>query len=131
MSSSVYSVQQNYNAVAWLANQLLLSSNVNDPIAQTNISFAIWDIMDGDTTDPDGGATALINQAFAEAVTDNYVGSNVTVYTPTPKQVHGQNVSQEFLVVNAPEPPAVAILGFDLLSVLAIVLLFRRYRVRA
>jgi|ERR1700733_5345188 hypothetical protein len=137
-SSSGYSVQDNYDAVAWLANQLLLPSNVNNSTAQTNISFAIWDLMDGQKTDPlnTGAVASLISQAFTEVVTDNYVGSNVTVYTPSPRQPQGLNVSQEFLVVNGPsvstpEPGAAALLGFDLLSVLAVLFLLRRYRVRA
>jgi hypothetical protein len=105
-------------------------SNVTNPTAQTNISFAIWDIFDGQTTDPDNGAASLITTAFTD-VAGGYVGSNVTVYTPQP---HG--VSQEFLVVNGPpvstpEPAAAAILGFDLLSALVGVFLLRRYRVRA
>jgi hypothetical protein len=126
-----YTAQQGYDAVAYLANQLVASSNVNDPTAQTNLSFAIWDIMDDQQTDPDGGASALIAQAFNAVVNDNYVGSNVTVYTPSQKQPKGQNVSQEFLTVTAPEPAAAAVLGLDLLSVRAIVFLLRRYWVRA
>ncbi|MGA2578420.1 MAG: hypothetical protein ABSH24_20600 [Bryobacteraceae bacterium] len=134
-SDTTYTVQQNYDAVAWLANQLLLPANVYSGTAQTNISFAIWDIMDGQKTDPDGGATGLITSAFA-AVTSGYVGTNVDVFTPAPKQAAGSNVSQEFLVVNgptvpAPEPASAAVLGFDLLSALGIVFLVRRYRVRA
>lgn len=109
-SLSGYTVQQNYNAVAWLANMLLLPGNVTDWTAQTNYSFAIWDIMDGQTTDPDGGAQNLIADAYS-AVTDGYVGSNVTVYTPSPNL----NASQEFLVVNAPEPSTLLLLGAGLL----------------
>jgi len=127
---NTYTAQQAYDAVAWLANQLVLPSNVTDPTVQTNISFAIWDIMDGATTDPGGGAASLITTAFTN-VTDGYVGSNVTVYTPSPRNGPGYNASQEFLVVSTPEPAAAAILGFDLLSALAGVFLLRRYRVRA
>jgi hypothetical protein len=139
-SDSGYTVQQNYDAVAWLANQLVQSGNVNNATAQTNISFAIWDIMDGQTTDPDGGAKNEIKNAFS-AVLGGYVGTNVSVFTPAPKTGIGQNVSQEFLVVGggpgngplvqAPEPASAAILGVDLLSALGIVFLIRRYRVRA
>jgi len=122
--------QQDYNAVAWLANSLLASGNVTNPTAQINLSFAIWDIFGGATTDPDGGAMADITAAF-NAVKGGYVGTNVEVFSPVPS-----NASQEFLVVNgpaisAPEPAAFAILGADLLSVLAIVFVLRRRRVQA
>src|ERR1700733_4179031 len=51
-------VQQNYDAVAWLANGLLAGSNVNNATAQINYSFAIWDIFNSSTpSDPDGGAS--------------------------------------------------------------------------
>jgi len=110
-SLTSYTVQQNYNAVAWLANQLLLSGNVTNWTAQTNYSFAIWDIMDGQTTDPDGGAQALIASAFDAVTNHGYVGSNVTVYTPNPNV----NASQEFLVVNTPEPSTLLLLGAGLL----------------
>jgi hypothetical protein len=127
-SLSGYSVANNYNAVAWLANQLLLPANLNNSTNQTNISFAIWDIMDGasalpltSSTDPDGGAGSWITQAFTEAVTDHYVGSNVSVYTPTP---HG--VSQEFLVVTTPEASAPVLLAVDLLGFMALVGFLRK-----
>jgi len=110
-SLSGYTVQQNYNAVAWLANMLLLPGNVTNSTAQTNYSFAIWDIMDGQTTDPDGGAQGLIADAYYNVVTNGYVGSDVTVYTPSPNL----NASQEFLVVNAPEPSTLLLLGLGLL----------------
>jgi len=143
-NGKTYNAQQDYDAVAWLANQLVMSSNLTNWTAQTNISFAIWDIMDGQATDPDGGATGtngLIDQAFA-AVAAGQIYTNVSVFTPSPKQQQGDNVSQEFLVVgngsnnNVPliqtsEPSSAAVLGFDLLSVLAVLLLVRRYRVRA
>jgi hypothetical protein len=124
-----YTVQQNYDAVAWLANQLL--GNVSNPTTQTNISFAIWDIMDGQTTDPDGGATGkngFIAQAFA-AVVGGYVGSNVEVFTPSPDM----SVSQEFLVVNGPtistpEPVAAGVLGANLVTVLGLFFFLRRRR---
>jgi hypothetical protein len=129
------SVQQNYDAVAYLANQLVLPANVISATAQTNISFAIWDIMDGQTTDPDGGAGGLITAAFNAIQNPNNIYTNVTVFTPAPKQAAGSNVSQEFLVVNGPsiatpEPASAAVLGCDLLCALGIVFLVRRYRVR-
>jgi hypothetical protein len=138
-SDTAYTVQQNYDAVAWLANQLLLDDN--DPTAQANYSFAIWDIMDGASTDPDGGALTLIGDAFTAIQTSSNIYTNVTVFTPAPKGKAGSNPSQEFLVVGggsnggplvqAPEPASASLLGFDLLSVAGIAFLLRRYRVRS
>jgi hypothetical protein len=138
--------QQNYDAVAWLANNLLYGTtvegkntvpNVTDPTEQIDYSYAIWDIFDGRS---DGGAPvlSLITAAFA-AVNNTkqpYVASNVEVFTPSSQNPKGKNASQEFLVVNGPvvatpEPAAAALLGCDLLSVLGIVYLLRRYRIRA
>jgi hypothetical protein len=103
-----YTAQQAYNAAGWLANGLL--SNVNNPNSQVNYSFAIWDIFDGRQMDPNGGASALESAAFS-SVSNGYVASNVSVFTPTPL-----NASQEFLVVRAPEiDPASVISGLTLL----------------
>ena len=91
---SNYSAQQAYNAAGWLANGLL--NNLNDPNSQVNYSFAIWDVLDGQQTDPSGGAMALEAAAYA-AVNSGYTANNVSVYTPRPL-----NASQEFLVVSPP-----------------------------
>jgi hypothetical protein len=105
-----YTAQQAYNAAGWLANNLLTNSNVNNPTSQVNYSFAIWDIFDGQQTDPNGGAQLLESQAFSQ-VSNGYVASNVSVFTPNPL-----NASQEFLVVRAPEiDPASAMSGLTLL----------------
>ncbi len=89
-----YSAQQAYNAAGWLANGLL--NNLGDSNSQVNYSFAIWNVFDGQQTDPNGGALALESAAFA-AVSNGYVATNVSVYTPRPL-----NASQEFLVVSPP-----------------------------
>ncbi len=130
-----FNAAQDYDAVAWLANQLLSNPNVNNPNSpvQAQYSFAIWDIFDGQTT---GGAASanLITSAFA-AVLGGYQGTNVDVFTPSAQNQKGQNASQEFLVVNGPvatpEGDSAALLVFDLLCVLAIVLVVRRRRLRA
>ena len=108
-----YTDQQAYNAAGYLANQLL--SNLNDPIAQVNYSFAIWDIFDGQPTDPNGaGAVALLESAAFSEAKNGYVASNVSVFTPT------STITQEFLVVSPPMPapeidPASAMSGLTLL----------------
>jgi hypothetical protein len=105
---STYSAQQTYNAAGWLANGLL--NNLNDPNSQVNYSFAIWNVFDGQQTDPRGGALALESAAFS-AVKNGYVASNVSVFTPTPR-----TASQEFLTVRAPEiDPVSAASGLTLL----------------
>jgi hypothetical protein len=109
---STYSAQQAYNAAGWLANGLL--NSLNNPNSQVNYSFAIWNIFDGQQTDPNGGALALESAAFS-AVSNGYVASNVSAFTPTPV-----TASQEFLVISppmrAPEiDPASAASGLTLL----------------
>jgi hypothetical protein len=98
-----YSAQQAYNAAGWLANGLL--ANLNNTSTQTNYAFAIWDLFDGLSIDPSGGAQALEAAALAAATGSNpYVANNVSVFTPS----RGYT-SQEFLVVRpAPEMDATA-----------------------
>jgi hypothetical protein len=123
-AGDTFTDQQAYDAVAWLANGLLASSNVTNPIAQTNYSFAIWDIFDGQALDPDGGAASLIAQAFS-AVSAGYVGSDTTVFTPNPL-----NASQEFLVVSTPESSLPATLAVELSALVGVFFLMRRRLVR-
>jgi hypothetical protein len=98
---NTYTAQQAYNAAGWLANGLL--ANLGNTTTQTNYAFAIWDIFDGQTTNPSGGATALEQAAFAQA-TNGYVASNVSVFTPDGPGANPKDASQEFLMVRpAPE----------------------------
>ena len=120
-----YNSQQMYDAVAYLATQLMI--NPTGPL-QTDLSFAMWDIMDQSlNVYPDVAETqTLITQAFAAGAVD---AANVDVFTASPNN----NVSQEFLVVNGPrvttpEPSSAALLGFDLASVVGLFFLLRRYR---
>jgi hypothetical protein len=109
LGGTTYDTQQMYNAVSYLANELLEPSNVTNGTNQGNLSFAIWDITDGTTAS--GTVASDIAGAFA-AVTDGYTGSNVEVYTPDPL-----HASQEFLVVDGPsvpEPSGLALFGFGL-----------------
>jgi hypothetical protein len=120
LNFGVYTVQEAYDAAGWLANGLL--ANLNNTNTQTNYAFAIWDIFDGQKTDPNGGAVALEKAAFAAAA-GGYVAGNVSVFTPNPI-----NSSQEFLVVRtAPEiDPTSAASGLTLLLGGALVLRARR-----
>jgi len=108
-----YTAQQAYNAAGWLANRMV--ANLGNTTTQTNYAFAIWDIFDGQTTDPDGGATTMEQNAFT-AVADGYVANNVSVFTPdgpvTANNPNPKDASQEFLVVRpAPEIDATAATG--------------------
>src|SRR5271156_6837009 len=47
---SSYTIQQAYNAAGWLANGLL--ANLSNTNMQINYAFAIWDIFDGQSTNP-------------------------------------------------------------------------------
>jgi hypothetical protein len=115
---SSYTIQQAYNAAGWLANGLL--ANLSNSNVQTNYAFAIWDLFDGQSTDPDGGAQALETAAFAAASsgTNPYVAGNVSVFTPSAANSTSElRNTQEFLVVHAaPEvDPTVAASGISLL----------------
>lgn len=109
--STLYDTAQMYDAAAYLANELLQPSNVTDPTAQGDLSFAIWDIMDGTVPSASSTTWSDIEGAFA-AVDSGYVGSDVEVYTPNPL-----DASQEFLVVNGPsvpEPSTIALCALGL-----------------
>ncbi len=135
-TGKIATAQADYDAVAWLANQLIASPDVNNPNSpvQAQYSFAIWDIFDGRT---DGGTASanLIKSAFAavDSSTNPYVGYNVDVFTPSSQNPKGQNASQEFLVVNGPvqtpEPAAAIVIGFDLATLAAVLLFLRRRRI--
>lgn len=106
---SGYTVQQTYDAAGWLANGLL--QHPTNSQSQINYSFAIWDLFDGQTTDPSGGAISLEKNALAAAA-GGYVAGNVSVFTPYATSMTSTpniNASQEFLVVRpAPEIDAKA-----------------------
>lgn len=100
-----YTQQQAYNAAAYLATQLVLPSNVTNSTAQTNYSFAIWNIFDNGGASNSSAVLALENTAFTKY--DNTVQSTVSVYTPSKSNPNGINQSQEFLVVNPNAAPEI------------------------
>ena len=124
LGGTTYGTAQMYNAVAYLATQLLSAGNLTNSTNQGNLSFAMWDIMDG--TIATGTVLTDIQSAFSQ-VMSGYVGNNVEIFTPSPDT----NASQEFLVVNGPpvstpEPTAATLLGFDLLSVMGLAFVLHR-----
>ncbi len=132
---SGYIEQQSYNEAAWLAGQLLSSSN---PTQLGQISYAIWAVFDPtgvqnwltayhDTTTYNAiwGSGGLLSQAAANSGGDF---SNVLVYTAVANsQPAGYGPPQEFLAVKTPEPSSLAILGVDF-TCLGIVVAFLRRR---
>lgn len=116
-----YTAQQAYNAAGWLANGLLM--NLSNSATQDNYAFAIWNLFDGQTTDPAGGAAGLEQAAFT-AVSNGYTASNVSVLTASPNK----SSTQEFLMVRpAPEmDPAMGSAALTLLLGGALVLGDRR-----
>lgn len=110
VGGQTYDTQQMYDAAGWLVNDLLQPANVHNHAAQGDISFAIWDIMDGSAA---GGAVLTdIEDAFA-AVKGGYVANDIEVFTPDPL-----NVSQEFLVpVSVPEPATLVLFAVGLAGI--------------
>ena len=128
-NEQTYNAQQTYDAVAYLADELMTGSNDVNYTDQVYLSFAIWGVMDS-SLPVTGTVQSLITSAFKNTA-NGYTGPSVSVFTPNPK-----SASQEFLVVNGPtistpEPAAAAFLGSDLLAALVCVFLLRRYRVRS
>ena len=129
--------QQNYEIAAWLAEDLLSTSNTT---ATEDISFAIWLELDPNgvqtyltSTDPDAGTLSAAEGWIITAENAITRGdltaadfSNVLVYTPvagTAVNCNGgpcpENSPQEFLVVDAPEPGSILLLALGLVALAA------------
>jgi PEP-CTERM motif len=129
--------QQNYEIAAWLAEELLSTSNT---AASEDISFAIWLSLDPGavetyltSTYPDAGtltaAQGWINSAENEIATRNLTAAdfaNVFVYTPVAGSAVNcngghcpANSPQEFLVVTTPEPGSALLLLLGLVGTAA------------
>ncbi|MFZ1147709.1 MAG: hypothetical protein ACLP6W_02825 [Bryobacteraceae bacterium] len=134
----IYSGAQGYNAVAYLADELLTGGTYNNQIVASELSFAIWTIFDPNAINYVTGIGALSAATVQEAVEDDiaaalgdgiYTGPTVTVWTPTS---WSSNVTrpQEFLTVATPEASLPATLVVSLLSFAGVVFLMRRRLVR-
>jgi PEP-CTERM motif-containing protein len=124
--------QQNYEIAAWLAEDLLSTSNTT---ATEDISYAIWLALDPNvatylSSDPgtlsaaEGWITTAENAITTEDLTAADF-SNVLVYTPvagTAVNCNGgpcpENSPQEFLVVT-PEPGSILLLALGLVALAA------------
>lgn len=123
-----YSTQQAYNAIAYLAVDL-----IGHPADDTVDTFAIWDIFDkagvhGDSLIP-GVALTQIDNAAINALKNAPAGESgdITIYTPV--GCAGKPAGcppQEFVSVNTPEASSSWILAIDLLTLGPVALFFRR-----
>jgi len=132
-----YTIQQEYDAAALLAEDLMQPSNMNDPTLAGEYSYAIWSIFDPDALNavPNGGTPgtgiqgiveSLVNTALADAASGDTPDATVSIYTPTPN-----GASQEFLVVTpTPEASLLGTLGVELMALLGVVFVMRRRLVR-
>jgi hypothetical protein len=133
------SQQQAYDAAAALSLQLLATS---DATQMGYISYAIWDIFDDIDVQAwlaarsDDSIYLMAHSMAQTALNQSYTAgeySNVSVYTAIAGTASGcptnpceANSPQEFLVVRAAEPPALALLGVYLSSLVGLILIFRR-----
>jgi hypothetical protein len=136
LGATKFSGQQNYDAAASLAIQLLSQTN------QTTIgyySFAIWDVFSDQAVKNWLGATSTAymqaHQLAVNAVNADYTGvsfANVDIYSPVANSATGcggpcpANSPQEFLVVHAPEAGSLPILAVDLVTLLGVIVVFRK-----
>jgi hypothetical protein len=128
-----------YNQAAWLATQLLSTTNKT---TAGHISFALWAVFDTaamthlNAYSPGnvGGAQQWLDQARAQTFSPGQF-SNVLVYTPNlnyPVRCGAGNCPssppQEFLVVTVPEPSAVVTLFAEVGGVGLLLVVLRRRR---
>ena len=143
VGTSDYTIQQQYNAVAWLAEQLLDGSlgDTSTSYQAAIDSFAIWQIFDSTAVDGYGGnvlssseQTDVANEMLL-AFSQTQLNYNVYIYTPNPA-----DSAQEFLGISqnpltqpfifpTPEGSTLTLLAFNSLALLGIVLFVRRRRI--
>lgn len=132
-NSQVYSNAKAYDALAWLAVNLV-GLSPSDPTLSADeaaYSYAIWTIFDPSAISDYVGNPLTVDSLITEAFAANYSGAGVTVWTPDPNKGPGNGGPQEFLTVQTPEAPSLANLAFDLTALLAGLFLVRRRMLRA
>jgi len=152
-TSYTFTQGQLYDALAYLGSQLL--ANANNPAAQTNYSFAIWELTNAANltgsvpiTDSSSPSAFIASSGLQPAITSLIVGALQVATSNNPFNAQGWEIltpivgnssdpitcnggncpvapPQEFLVYT-PESSTVAMLGVDLLGVLALGFFFRR-----
>jgi len=112
-STTGKSALQNYEAAAWLAEQIF--ANMNNPTKVGNLQFALWAIFSSQAMGSAGfnsAAAVYYNQAINGIYTTGQF-SNVTIWTPSPL-----SASQEYITVTpVPEPSSALLLGAGLLAI--------------
>ena len=135
-----YSLSQSdaYATAAYLAIELLgtdQSTQAGRTIAG-ELSFAMWGLFDPNAYNSISGQTLTDSQADLKAAIQNHgllsSYTNVSLYSydaaaGLPVGCGGTcgTPPQEFIVVNMPEPPSLAVLAVDLMGVLGLVVFFR------
>jgi hypothetical protein len=133
-----YTIQQEYNAAAYLAEQLLTDSSIlsSSPTAG-EYSFAIWQIFDSGAVNGYNG-NALTNdqkKAVGSFMTTAFSSTSsltgMYLYTPVPS-----TPSQEFIgldplsIASVPEAPTPVLLAFNSLALSGVLFLLRRRSLR-
>jgi PEP-CTERM motif len=123
--------QLDYTVAAYLATEIMQAQAAGNVTAEGDLSYALWGLFDSlsggplsgswvtgtDLTNAISDLSAAINAVTTEGLTvADY--SNVTIYTPTP-----QRASQEYIVVNTPEPSTLLMLA---LGIGGLLMLWRR-----
>jgi hypothetical protein len=135
-----YSLSQSdaYAAAAYLAIELL-NTNQSTQAGRTiagELSFAMWGLFDAAAYNSISGSVLTASKADLTAAIQNHgllsSYTNVSLYSydaaaGLPVGCGGTcgTPPQEFIVVNMPEPPSLAILAVDMLGVLGLVVFFR------
>ncbi|MEO7145901.1 MAG: hypothetical protein ABI165_20600 [Bryobacteraceae bacterium] len=144
-----YTVAQNYDAVGYLASEMLANSNNQSVVGE--LDFALWNVFDPtaipylanaysgtcSVSNPAACYAGAANAYYADARSavsgdmntgfTSYI-SGYSIYSPDqgyPYVPGNAGPPQEFLV-RMPEPPALAILGLDMSGLAGLVFLLRR-----
>lgn len=132
-TTSATQQQFDYTVAAYLATQIMQAQQQGNVTAQGDLSFALWGLFDNLAGGPLSGSwvtgTDLTNAINDLNAAKSYVSTNsltpanyanVTIYSPTPK-----SASQEYIVVNTPEPSTLLMLA---LGIGGLLMLWRRQR---
>jgi hypothetical protein len=156
--SSAAAQAQAYVEGAYLATQIFAAAQAMDTTAQGEYTYAIWELFDPgaainwlQNNNGDGGAAAVqagvyLSQAlqFAQSFSGNFSALsqspncpnclNMLIYTPTQAGIQELDAFDPIApaaVAATPEPSAIALLAVYLLSLIGLILIFRRRVVRA